>query len=101
MNFLLGFLVEFISMPVTVGFTSAAAVTIASSQIKGLLGLPGEARAFLDSWINFFTNVLELRPWDTTLGICTIIILIIAKVSPIFEIFYYLILLILILLIYL
>nr|XP_024214091.1 sodium-independent sulfate anion transporter isoform X3 [Halyomorpha halys] len=75
----LGFLVEFISMPVTVGFTSAAAVTIASSQIKGLLGLPGEARAFLDSWINLFTNGLELRLWDTVLGVSTIIVLVFGK----------------------
>lgn len=28
-------------MPVTAGFTSAAAITIASSQFKSLLGLPG------------------------------------------------------------
>lgn len=38
----LGFLVRFISSPVTVGFTCAAAVTIASGQINALLGIPSE-----------------------------------------------------------
>ena len=32
----LGFLIDFISLPVTAGFCSAAAVTIASSQVKQL-----------------------------------------------------------------
>ena len=36
--FQLGFLIDFISVPVIAGFTSAAAITIASGQIKGLLG---------------------------------------------------------------
>ena len=35
----LGFLIDFISVPVIAGFTSAAAITIASSQVKSLLGL--------------------------------------------------------------
>ncbi|XP_014259205.1 sodium-independent sulfate anion transporter isoform X2 [Cimex lectularius] len=75
----LGFLVEFISMPVTVGFTSAAAMTIASSQIKGLLGLPGKTHSFVDAWINVYEHITELRIWDTLLGVCTIIILVLCK----------------------
>ena len=35
----LGFLIDFISVPVIAGFTSAAALTIASGQWKSLLGL--------------------------------------------------------------
>lgn len=35
----LGFLVEFISMPVISGFTTAAALQIASAQLKSLFGL--------------------------------------------------------------
>jgi MFS superfamily sulfate permease-like transporter len=34
-----GFLIDFISMPVIAGFTSAACITIASGQVKSLLGL--------------------------------------------------------------
>ena len=35
----LGFVIDFISVPVTAGFTSAAALTIACGQVKSLLGL--------------------------------------------------------------
>ena len=36
----MGFLVNFLSHPVIIGFTSAAAIIIAISQLKGLLGFP-------------------------------------------------------------
>ncbi|KAL9693744.1 hypothetical protein quinque_013029 [Culex quinquefasciatus] len=71
----LGFLVQFISMPVTAGFTSAAAITIASGQMKSLLGLPGQSNEFLDSWENVFHNIHLTRLWDTVLGVATIVIL--------------------------
>uniref|UniRef100_A0A146M5W7 Sodium-independent sulfate anion transporter n=1 Tax=Lygus hesperus TaxID=30085 RepID=A0A146M5W7_LYGHE len=75
----LGFLVEFISLPVTAGFTSAAAITIASSQVKGLLGLPGNPHAFVDSWVNVYRNIHHTRIWDTVLGVSTIVILVLSK----------------------
>jgi MFS superfamily sulfate permease-like transporter len=34
-----GFLIDFISLPVIAGFTSAAAITIATGQVKSLLGI--------------------------------------------------------------
>lgn len=70
-----GFLVQFISMPVTAGFSTAAAITIGSGQVKSLLGLPGKSNEFLESWINVFENIQQTRPWDTILGVGTIIIL--------------------------
>ncbi|XP_050079477.1 sodium-independent sulfate anion transporter-like [Anopheles maculipalpis] len=73
----LGFLVQFISFPVTAGFTSAAAITIASSQVKSLLGIPGQSNEFLDSWINVFEHLQDIRLWDSVLGVSTIIILLI------------------------
>lgn len=81
----LGFLVEFISYPVTAGFTSAAALQIASTQINGLLGLPGKANEFLHAWINFFENIKKTRLWDTVLGVSTILVLVIMRVSSIEE----------------
>ncbi|XP_058456090.1 sodium-independent sulfate anion transporter-like isoform X2 [Malaya genurostris] len=71
----LGFLVQFISMPVTAGFTSAAAITIASGQVKALLGLPGNSNEFLESWANVFRNIHLTRLWDTLLGVASIVIL--------------------------
>jgi sodium-independent sulfate anion transporter 11 len=37
----LGSLVDLISLPVTVGFTSATSLIIGASQLKGLLGIKG------------------------------------------------------------
>ena len=75
-----GFLVEFISFPVTAGFISAAAVTIASSQLKNLLGIKGSGNDFLDSWENLFHNIQDTRAGDVTLGVCTIVLLLIGRV---------------------
>lgn len=76
----LGFLVQFISTSVISGFTTAAAITIASGQIKALLGLPGKGTEFLEAWENFFKNVKHTKWQDATLGIVSIIILLLLKV---------------------
>lgn len=47
--YLSGVLIDFISVPVTVGFTSATSVIIAVSQLKGLLGLQFKSSGFLDT----------------------------------------------------
>ncbi|XP_026317607.1 sodium-independent sulfate anion transporter-like isoform X2 [Hyposmocoma kahamanoa] len=72
----LGFLVEFVSLPVVSGFTSAAAITIASSQIKGLLGLKFSAESFLGTWEGVFKHILETRLQDTLLSLVCCITLI-------------------------
>lgn len=64
----------------TVGFTTAAALTIGSSQVKSLLGLKGSTNAFLESWMRVFTYYQETRLWDAVLGACTIFILLVLKV---------------------
>ncbi|GAB0100397.1 sodium-independent sulfate anion transporter [Sergentomyia squamirostris] len=75
----LGFLVQFISIPVTAGFTSAAAITIASTQLKSLFGLPGQANDFIEAWSNFFRHIHDIKLWDTILGITTVIFLLALK----------------------
>lgn len=78
----LGFLIQFISYPVTIGFTSAAAITIASGQIKSFFGLTVKSpNDFIDSWRVLFNNISDIRLWDTLLGVATIIFLLILKVS--------------------
>ncbi|XP_046987854.1 sodium-independent sulfate anion transporter-like isoform X1 [Schistocerca americana] len=72
----LGFLVDFISVPVTSAFTSAAALNIASSQLKGLLGIGGKSDSFLESWINVVNNIEQTQLWDVVLGVSTIIVLV-------------------------
>ncbi|XP_019759137.1 sodium-independent sulfate anion transporter isoform X2 [Dendroctonus ponderosae] len=70
----LGFLVQFFSFPVISGFTTAAALSIASTQLKQLLGISGPASIFLDAWISLFKNIKETRKWDAILGFMTIFI---------------------------
>jgi sodium-independent sulfate anion transporter 11 len=72
--------VEFISFPVTAGFISAAAITIASSQLKSFLGIKGGGHSFLESWENLFNHVQDTKPGDVTLGICTVVLLLIGQV---------------------
>ncbi|XP_055530610.1 sodium-independent sulfate anion transporter-like [Wyeomyia smithii] len=73
-----GFVVQFISMPVTTGFITAAAITIVSSQVKSLLGIssPGKSSGFVDSWSNIFENAGQTRLWDALLGFGSLAILI-------------------------
>lgn len=73
---------QFISIPVTAGFTSAAAMTIASGQLKSLVGIKaGTSNEFVESWINFVQRIQEVRPWDTALGVGTIVLLLLLKVG--------------------
>lgn len=71
---------EFISLPVVSGFTSAAALTIASSQVKGLLGLRYNADTFVTTWKSFFQHVGETRLSDSMLSLGCIIVLTVMKV---------------------
>ncbi|CAH2037358.1 unnamed protein product, partial [Iphiclides podalirius] len=71
----LGFLVDFVSLPVVSGFTSAAAITIASSQIKGLLGLRFEAETFKTTWEGVFHHIGDTRMQDTLLGLACCVVL--------------------------
>uniref|UniRef100_A0A7G3AYY2 Putative sulfate transporter n=1 Tax=Lutzomyia longipalpis TaxID=7200 RepID=A0A7G3AYY2_LUTLO len=75
----LGFLVQFISIPVTVGFCTAAALTIATAQVKSLLGLPGRGNEFIESWQSVFEHIGDIKLWDTLLGVSSIILLLLLR----------------------
>ncbi|XP_075973645.1 sodium-independent sulfate anion transporter [Anticarsia gemmatalis] len=80
----LGVLIDFISVPVTVGFTSATSVIIAVSQLKGLLGLQFKSGGFLDTVKKVITNIPNARIADSSLGIsCIIILLVLRKVKDV------------------
>lgn len=78
-----GFLVEFFSFPVVAGFTSAAALTIAASQFKTIFGITGKANEFLEALTSLFSNLDQIKLWDTVLGFSTFIALILARVCKI------------------
>lgn len=77
----LGFLLEFVSMPVISGFTNAAAIIIASSQLGTLLGLSGKSDSFIDAVIKVIDHLNDITLWDPVLGICSMIALVCMKVS--------------------
>ncbi|KAG6803091.1 sodium-independent sulfate anion transporter isoform X1 [Apis mellifera caucasica] len=78
----LGFLLDFISLPVITGFTAAASINIAASQIKPLLGIPGRSEDLVDALISVFSNLNAIRYEDTLLGVATIIVLVLLKNLP-------------------
>lgn len=71
---------EFVSLPVVSGFTSAAAITIASSQLKGLLGLRFSAETFVSTWKEVFEHIGDTRLQDTLLSLACCIVLMGMKV---------------------
>ena len=82
-----GFLITFVSKPVISGFTSAAAITIASSQLKGLFGIKIHSHGLVDTWIQVYKHIGETRWEDLTLGVCSIIVLLFLKVCSIIIFF--------------
>lgn len=78
-----GVLVDFISIPVTVGFTSATSVIIAVSQLKSLLGLQISTGGFLDTLVKVFQNLHQTRLADCLLGLGCIVILLMLRVSSV------------------
>ncbi|TRY69381.1 hypothetical protein TCAL_07206 [Tigriopus californicus] len=79
----LGFIIDFISVPVTAGFTSAAALTIASSQVKDLFGLKIVEKSHFEgvhgTWIDIVWNFESFRYQDTILGFVCIIVLLLLR----------------------
>lgn len=76
-----GFLIDFISGPVSVGFTSAAAILIATAMLKDLLGLPVGGNKFLGTVEAVVTHLGQTRLWDTLLGITCMAILLFLRVG--------------------
>ena len=80
--FHLGFLVKFVSVPVISAFTSAAAITIACSQIKDLSGILYTSRAFFQNLIQQFKQIKSWNYYDLGFGIgCMIILLLMRQLS--------------------
>lgn len=80
----LGFLIDFISGPVSVGFTSAAAIIIATTQVKDILGLSFPGGKFIQVWTGIYEHIGETRLWDTVLGVtCIVVLLLLRKVKDI------------------
>ncbi|KAF4521853.1 hypothetical protein B566_EDAN003727, partial [Ephemera danica] len=80
----LGFLIDFVSGPVSSGFTSAVALIIVSSQVKDLLGIPAKGNTFVEMWTSIFENISSTRLWDCALGFgCIVVLLLLRLVAKI------------------
>jgi sodium-independent sulfate anion transporter 11 len=80
--FKLGFVVNFISTPVTAGFASTTAVVIAVSQLASLLGLKNvKGDKVTDTLQSIFSQIEKTNFYDAGMGIIACICLIIMRVS--------------------
>ncbi|XP_059804333.1 sodium-independent sulfate anion transporter isoform X2 [Hypanus sabinus] len=75
----LGFLVDFISLPVIKGFTSSAALTIGFGQVKNILGLRDIPRQFFREVYYTFYNIPHTRVGDLALGLVCVLLLVVLK----------------------
>jgi len=75
-----GFLINFLSKPVISGFTSAAALTIALSQVKHLLGIemPNSALFFPDFWLTL-SHLHAFHGMTALFGLGSVVFILVAK----------------------
>ena len=70
----LGFLVNFISHTVVIGFTAGAALLIAASQLKNLFGLKTRATAdFVETLAGFAQQLPNTDPWVLSVGMVSLV----------------------------
>ncbi len=76
--FKLGTIIKYIPYPIVVGFTSGIAVTIFTTQIKDLFGLPMKIvpADFFSKWITYIQNLSTANLWSTIVGLTSILIII-------------------------
>ena len=79
-------MLDFVSPTVIDGFTSAAALTISSTQLSSLFGFSIKSEGFIDTLIQFFSNLGQVSVADTIMGVVTLICLFAMKVGPFLSI---------------
>ncbi|CAB0015537.1 unnamed protein product [Nesidiocoris tenuis] len=75
----LGIAIDFISDPVSSGFTSAVALLILSSQVKDILGIRASGATFIEMWRSIAEDVQNTKFWDTLVGLICVVILILMR----------------------
>lgn len=78
----LGFLIDFVSGPVSSGFTSAVALIILSSQVKDIFAIRGSGNTFVEMWSSILDDIHNMKMSDTILGISCIVILLLMRMLP-------------------
>ncbi len=76
----LGFLVNFISHSVVIGFTAGAAVLIATSQLKNFFGVSAAASAsFIETLSRFAHALPQANPYVISVGVLTLLVGIVTR----------------------
>ncbi|PRO64826.1 SulP family inorganic anion transporter [Alkalicoccus urumqiensis] len=75
----LGFVVKFFSHAVISAFTSAAAIIIAFSQLKHVLGVPLEEEQFLPMVVEAASRLTEVNGWAFLIAAASILLLLVSK----------------------
>uniref|UniRef100_A0A146KXN3 Sodium-independent sulfate anion transporter n=2 Tax=Lygus hesperus TaxID=30085 RepID=A0A146KXN3_LYGHE len=75
----LGIMIDFISDPVSSGFTSAVALLIISSQVKDILGIRAGGATFIEMWTSILEDVQNTKFWDTIVGVICVVILLLMR----------------------
>jgi SulP family sulfate permease len=76
----LGVLVNFVSHTVVIGFTAGAAILIATSQMKHLMGIEvPKGESFLHTWIDLFQGLGSSNLYLVIIGLSTLIVAILVK----------------------
>ena len=80
----MGRAIDFVSHSVVVGFTSGAAILIATSQLKHLFGLDlTKGVSFIHTWIGLFDVFVDINPVVVAVGVFTLLVsVIISKYFP-------------------
>lgn len=76
--FRMGTIIRFMPYPIVVGFTSAIAAIIFTTQISPFFGLeiPDMSVNFTGKWVNFFQYLHTANPYALALGMTTILLII-------------------------
>ncbi|MDI3324078.1 SulP family inorganic anion transporter [Pontibacterium granulatum] len=78
--FRFGTLVNFVSHSVVVGFTSGAAIVIASSQVKNILGISIESSgSFISTWQGVFAAAHDTNFYAVSVAVLTVAVCIVFK----------------------
>ncbi|XP_070497837.1 sodium-independent sulfate anion transporter-like [Chironomus tepperi] len=78
----LGFLIDFVSGPVSSGFTSAVALIIFTSQVKDIFGIESSGGTFVQMWRSIAKNLHAIRIGDTVMGLSCIVVLLLMRLLP-------------------
>lgn len=76
----LGFLANFLSTPILVGFVGGLALDITVSQIAKMLGVPIDSSAeFLEKTVELVAGIAGTNPWSLLLSVACLLVLVVGR----------------------